>query len=152
MPGPDQKLLPRPPFRSLTPWLSLAVIWAAFAIPLALCALVPDLARLRLELELPLLWTLASLNAVRWRLRALRWALAAAAIVLVSYRLDQWICVLLMREEPLLYDQWFMARHLGVLLGDLMSLKTLLLCLAFALLAWGVTRAVRMALRHAATL
>jgi Sulfatase len=129
--------------------LSLAALWLAFALPLVLCGLVPDASRFRLELELPLLWTLASTNAVHWRSRVLHALLTATAIALVLYRADQWVCLLLMREPPLLYDQWFMARHLGVLIADLLSPLTALLLLGLGLLAWGVTRASRAALTHA---
>jgi hypothetical protein len=130
----------------LAPWLALLGLWLAFAVPLTLCALVPELDHARLELELPLLWTLALLAP------RLRPGIVIYATILVLYRVDQWLCLLLMREEPLLYDQWFMARHLGVLVGDLISLRTASVLLGVALLGWGSTRGVRALLRRAAVL
>jgi hypothetical protein len=131
------------PYSHVRPWLALLALWITFAIPLTLCALVPELSHARLDLELPLLWTLACLAP------RLRPVLAGCLGLLVAYRLDQWLCLLLMREQPLLYDQWFMARHLGVLLSDLLSVGTLLGSLAFGLLAWALVRLVRSLWRHA---
>ncbi len=133
-------------FSTFSPWLALLALWLAFAVPLTLCSTVPDLARARLDLELPLLWMLAGL------MPRLRRAALAYAIILVMFRLDQWLCLLLMREQPLLYDQWFMARHLGVLMGDLMSLQTASILAALGLAGWAVTRGVRALLRHASSL
>jgi hypothetical protein len=145
-PGPDQNRIPASPFERVRPvlaaalgparpWLALFALWLLFELPLLLRGRGVELARLRLSLELPLLLTLWGVNLAR-PAPALRWLSCLATCVLVLYRIDQWIFLLLMREEPLLYDQWFMLRHLGVLISDLMSLKTLLVLSAVALVGW----------------
>jgi hypothetical protein len=145
--------------RVLTPWLSLLMLCLLFELPRAFVAAAPDLSALRLSLELPLLLTLAGLVATffvappRSRARVLlRRTLWLLAFLLLALRLDQWICWLLMREEPLLYDQWFMAKHLGVLIGDVISPTTLAVLLGVAGLAWLTARLVRRLLRQASQL
>lgn len=61
---------------------------------------------------------------------ALRPLLGLAAAVLVVYRLDRVAFVHFMGEEPLLYDQLFMLRHLLVLAWDLWSWQMLGLVVA----------------------
>jgi hypothetical protein len=133
------------------PWLALAALWLLFELPLLLRGRGVELSRLRLSLELPLLLTLWGVH-VTHPAPALRWLLRLAAACLVLYRIDQWIFLLLMREEPLLYDQWFMLRHLGVLIGDLMSLKTLLVLCAAALTGWLLSWLARRLLARARSL
>ena len=53
--------------------------------------------------------------------RVLRWLLAALTVFLVLYRIDRVVFLSFLSEEPLLYDQFFMLRHLYVLAGDLWS-------------------------------
>lgn len=135
----------------LTPWLALALLWLLFELPRVFTASSPDLSTLRFSLELPLLFTLAGLNAVslgaaRVLVRRTLWLLAA---LLVALRIDQWVCWLLMREEPLLYDQWFMAKHLGVLIGDLVSPTTLAVLAGMACVGWVTVLLVRRLLRRA---
>lgn len=134
-----------------TPWLSLGALWLLFELPLLLRGRGVELSHLRVSLELPLLLTLWGVHAAHPR-PALRWLLGLGATVLVLYRVDQWIFMLLMREEPLLYDQWFMSRHLWVLIGDLMSLKTLLWLCAAGLTGWLIVWLSRKLLARARTL
>jgi hypothetical protein len=69
--------------------------------------------------------------------QALRRVLAVWTVLLFAFRIDQMIFRLLMRDDPLLYDQWFMLRHMIVLIRDLMNPSTamvvtgLLVSLAF---------------------
>lgn len=156
--------------RALAPWLCLATLWLLFELPRAFSASAPDLSTLRFSLELPLLFTLAGLTATpsdapaappsrawptarasvtRRLVRPALWLLAALLLLL---RLDQWVCWLLMREEPLLYDQWFMAKHLGVLIGDLVSPITLAVLAGVACLGFFCTLLVRGLLRRASRL
>jgi len=137
------------PRSSLSPWWSVALLWLLFELPRVFSAALPDLSALSFSLELPLLLTLAALNTATVDSALARRCLALLAGLLIALRIDQWICWLLMREEPLLYDQWFMARHLWVLIGDLMSLVTLAVLAGVALLSWLATRAVRRLLRSA---
>jgi len=127
-------------------------LWLWFELPRVFPASAPDLGALRGSLELPLLLTLAALNAVSVDSAFVRRTLAVLAGLLIALRIDQWICVLLMREEPLLYDQWFMARHLWVLIGDLLSPLTVAALAGLVLLGWLTTRGVRALLRRARVL
>jgi hypothetical protein len=70
----------------------------------------------------------------------------------VLYRFDQWVCWTLLRDEPLLYDQLFMVRHLWALIGDLMSVRTLLVLLGVLALSAVLGFAVRALLRRARSL
>jgi hypothetical protein len=134
------------------PWLSLALVWLLFELPRALATGVFAPSALQLSLELPLLLTLLGLQRLRMQSAWCAGALGVMAGLLIAYRLDQAICWLLMREEPLLYDQWFMARHLWVLIGDLMSVWTLAVLVGLALLGWLLTRAVALLLGRASRL
>jgi hypothetical protein len=177
LPGPDQNAEPAavaPPRGQqrllahegtwagvLAPWLSLAVLWLLFELPRVFSATTPDLTAIQFSLEVPLLFTLAGLatltleaTALGVRVRrlaraALRWTVWGLATGLLALRADQWICWLLMREEPLLYDQWFMAKHLGVLLGDLISPASVLILLGVTCLGWLLARLTRRLLRSA---
>ncbi len=129
--------------RELGPWLALCALWLLFELPRAVQSTVPHLSALRCSLEPPLLITAWALNEAWLRSRALAAALWTALGVLIVLRIDFWICLLLLHDEPLLYDQWFMARHLGVLIGDLMSWLTALVLLGIAIGAWLVARLAR---------
>jgi hypothetical protein len=76
-------------------------------------------------------------------------ALRIIALLLAFYRVDQWVCWTLLRDEPLLYDQFFMLRHLWALIGDLMSLRTALVLLAVGSILIGTGLLVRVLLRRA---
>lgn len=130
-------------------WTLLALLWLTFDLPTAVrsSAIVPS--AMQGSLDVLLLLTLAGLVALVPAARPLRFVLWTAAVVLFVIRLDQLIFTFLMREEPLLYDQWFMLRHLWVLIGDLMSFGALLVVFGalagIALLVWlaraGIARA-----------
>jgi hypothetical protein len=115
-----------PLFARLSPWLCLLAIPLLFELPAVLTSTALDPGALRLSLDLPLLLTiwLASLGLARTA--PVRVALRVLATLLALYRLDQWVCWTLLRDEPLLYDQFFMLRHLWALIGDLMSVRTVL--------------------------
>jgi hypothetical protein len=90
---------------------------------------------------------LLTLGAVSYHLpkgRVLRAGLALFAVLFVLVRIDAMIFRLLMREEPLLYDQLFMLRHLMVLMGDLWSPTALAItagvCALLVLIPWLVMR------------
>ncbi|MET0341939.1 MAG: hypothetical protein ABW252_13115 [Polyangiales bacterium] len=123
--------------------------WLLFELPVAVQSTVPDLTKVRFALEPALLLSTWALLQGRVRGRAPTIVLGVVAALLVALRIDQWICLLLMNEEPLLYDQWFMLRHLGVLLGDLMSARTLIVLLVVGLAGWGIAQLVRVALDRA---
>ncbi len=114
----------------IMPWLCLAAIPLLFELPAVLTSTAFEPGALHLSLDLPLLLTLwlAGLGVARARL----WLglLPVLAVALACYRLDQWICWTLLRDEPLLYDQFFMLGHLWALIGDLMSVRTALLLTA----------------------
>lgn len=133
----------------MTPWLCLGALPLLFELPAVLTTTAFDLKALHLALDLPLLLTLwlASLGRVRgaW----LRVLLRVAALTLVLYRVDQWVCWTLLRDEPLLYDQLFMLKHLWALIGDLISLRTVLVLSAFFLVALGTGFLVRALLARA---
>jgi hypothetical protein len=143
-------------WRAAAPWVSLATLWLLFELPAALRSSAPAISALRFSLELPLLLTAWGVYQASPCPPRLRWALRALLIVatgaLIAYRIDQWLCLLLLREDPLLYDQWFMVRHLWVLIGDLMSLQTLLALLGFGLGSWLLTRLTRVLLGRARAL
>jgi hypothetical protein len=152
-PGPEH-VPPRRAISAFGPWLWLIGPWLLFELPLLLRGgELPAAGSLRLSLEPALLLSILGLGPRAGRAgRALRAALGMAVVCLVIFRVDQWICLLLMREEPLLYDQWFMARHLWVLIGDLMSPITSLVLAGVALLGFLLTRLVRLCLARARVL
>jgi hypothetical protein len=95
------------------PWLALALLWVLFDAPLML---IEQAFRLTGELLLLLSLLLGSKwVSVRWLRAALAGLLALAASCLVVVRLDRAVFYWLMNEEPLLYDQLFLLRHLFVL-------------------------------------
>lgn len=134
------------------PWLSLVLLWLLFELPMAVISAKPDLSSLRFSLEMPLLATCVALCQVVRAGRLPRLVLRAVAVVLLAYRVDQWLCRLLMREDPLLYDQWFMVRHLWVLLSDLLEARFLLVVLAVSAVSYLLARLVRRGLARATKL
>jgi hypothetical protein len=105
----------------VVPWLCLLGVLLCYELPAALRSTRFEPGRLSLSLELPLLLTLWLALPERPLSRRL---FALCGWLLGVYRFDQWVCWTLMQEDPPLYDQWFMLRHLWVLLSDLMSFKT----------------------------
>lgn len=121
-------------WNAVKPWLGLVFLWLLFELPSAIAPGGLDLAAIRPTLDVLALFTLWAVSHVIPRgQRALRVALFVTTCVLVVFRLDIMIFTLLMRDEPLLYDQLFMLRHLLVLISDLMSPKTLMVVGGFVL-------------------
>jgi hypothetical protein len=152
---PDAETAPgtRGRLRELGPWLGLALLWLLFELPSSLTPGNWQPGVMRPTLDVLVLLTLWGASHWLPRGQALRIALGVVAAVLVLFRLDEMIFTQLMRDEPLLYDQWFMVKHLLVLISDLMSYKTLLGVGGFLLglgasvwLARGVLRSARVLL------
>ncbi|MFI5309545.1 MAG: hypothetical protein ACHQ53_19470, partial [Polyangiales bacterium] len=107
--------------RALLAWLALPLLWVLFELP---GWLLPPPWRPSAELPLMLAAWLAALRApVRWR-RPVHFLISFYAAVLLLARIDTVVFVRFMGQEPLLYDQLFMLRHLFVLLSDLWSPTT----------------------------
>jgi hypothetical protein len=133
-------------------WALLSLLWLVFDLPTGIRSGRVELSAIQGSLDILALLTASALLALMPRARPLRFVLWTMAIALFAFRIDQLVFTFLMREEPLLYDQWFMLRHLWVLIGDLMSLGTLLIITGvlagIALLGW----LVRMVLDRARVL
>jgi hypothetical protein len=100
------------------PWLALLALCALFEAPALLLA---EPVRPTGELfALLTLWFASQALPLRAG-RPLRVLLGACTTLLVLYRVDRIVFWLFMGEEPLLYDQLFMLRHLFVLFSDLWS-------------------------------
>ena len=138
--------------RPLIAWLCLVSIPLLFELPAALTSTEIDPGAIRLSLDVPLLLTLWLASAGSARPVLARIALRVGAGLVVFYRLDQWVCWTLLRDEPLLYDQVFMLRHLWALIGDLMNLKTALALLGLALGGLVMGWLMRVLLRGASVL
>jgi hypothetical protein len=130
----------------------LLAIPLLFELPAVLTTTALELSALRLSLDLPLVLTFWVATLGMQRRTFLIVALRSVATVLILYRVDQWVCWTLLRDEPLLYDQLFMLRHLWALIGDLMSVRTALVLGAVALSALLIGFAVRFLLRKLSTL
>ena len=139
--------------RPLTPWLGLGLLWLVFELPTTVkpANWVPGAMRPTLDvLALLTLWGLS--HAMQRGGRVVRALLLVWTVLLFAFRIDQMIFRLLMRDDPLLYDQWFMVQHMVVLIRDLMNPSTALLVGgAVAGLLWIVWLA-RAVLRHARVL
>jgi hypothetical protein len=139
--------------RTLSPWLGLALLWLLYELPSSLAPGSWEPWSMRPTLDVLLLLTLWGVSHVLPRFgRPLRLVLAVCAGGLVLFRLDEMIFRQLMRDEPLLYDQWFMVKHLLVLLNDLMSVGTALGVLAFFGVLGGSVWLARRLLRRAEVL
>ncbi len=130
-------------------WLGLLSLWLLFELPMVIRSDIIEPAALRPSPDILALLTLWSLSLLTPSGRALRWVLGAWTTCLVVFRMDQVIFRLLMREEPLLYDQWFMLRHLVVLISDLASLGSLLAVAGFLVAAALLILWTRRVLRRA---
>ena len=124
-------------------WAAAFCLGLLFELPTAIRPQRFDLTQLRPTLDLLALLTLSAGTFYLPRGRKiLRGLFVVGAIALVVYRLDQMIFYLFMRQEPLLYDQLHMLRHLFVLIGDLWNWGVFvgLICLVLAVAAsvWGI--------------
>jgi hypothetical protein len=132
----------------LGPWLALLGLALILELP---ARGVHEPVRPTGEVLLLLTVFLLATRLPRFRSVAL-WVVALAGGLLWLYRADRLGFRLAFHDEPLLYDQLFMARHLFVLLGDVWSLWLGGGLLAAALLLWGGGWLVRRLARSAAAL
>ncbi len=143
------RLATSPALARMRPWLALVALWLLFELPMAVRTGGVRLGVIRPSADLLVLLTLAALSGRFPGTRIVRTVLLFYACVLVLIRLDYVIFMLLMRDEPLLYDQWLMVRHLFVLISDLWSPTVLLATLTIGgflvLLPWIVRRLLRTA-------
>ena len=99
--------------------LAASVLNCLFGLPNCLRPDGIDPAAVRISgdvLGLTALWAVCEVRqlGLAWRV-----PLRAACAILIVYQVDSALCVVLTRQAPVLYDQWFLLRHLGVLLSDL---------------------------------
>jgi hypothetical protein len=131
-----------------SPWLSLFVVALLFELPTIVRPGGIRVGVMRPTGEVLVILTLGALSyRFAWG-RVVRSLLVLATIVYAVVRLDHVIFWSLMRKEPLLYDQWYMLRHLFVLIGDLGSAaiwSTLGGIVALGLVVWLVVRLLRRA-------
>jgi hypothetical protein len=124
---------------------ALALITVALCLELA-STFVAESFQLTSELLVLLaLWELCPSGRQLGR-RALRLTLMAAVVVLVVCQLDRQAFLRWMGDEPLLYDQLFMLRHLLVLIGDVWRAALPIVLgsvLAIAAVTWSVRRLLR---------
>jgi hypothetical protein len=126
------------------PWLALLGLIVLFELPESvLLEWVRPAADLFVLLGLYLL----SLRVAGWSGRAMRWGLLLYTVLLVFYRVDRAAILAFMGQEPLLYDQILMLRHLFVLFSDLWSWQLgvglAAFPLAVALIVWVATKLLR---------
>src|SRR6185369_10888744 len=100
------------------PWLALFALCALFEAPALLLA---EPVRPTGELFALVTAWFASRALPPRAGRPLRLLLGTCTALLLLYRIDRILFWLFMGEEPLLYDQLFMLRHLFVLFSDLWS-------------------------------
>jgi hypothetical protein len=127
------------------PWLALLALCALFEAPALL--LLDEPVRLTGELfALITAWFASRALPVRAG-RPLRILLGAGTALLLLYRTDRIVFWLFMGEEPLLYDQLFMLRHLFVLFSDLWSWQVALslvgVVIGIAAIVWVTRRLLR---------
>jgi hypothetical protein len=138
--------------KGLLAWLALPLLFLLFELPGMLLPLP-----WHPSAELPLilaLWLWAPRIAPRWR-RLVYIVLSSVAAVLFLARVDRVVFVRFMGQEPLLYDQLFMLRHLFVLASDLWSVTTAAVVLGTAVgilfCAWSTRALLRVARTHFAS-
>ncbi len=131
------------------PWLCVCALWILFDAPTIIRSGGPTLKGLRPSGDLLVLLTIAGLSGRFPGTRLVRAVLVTYAALLVVIRLDYVIFMLLMRDEPLLYDQMLMVRHLFVLISDLwnptVALVTGAIVAAVVILPWATRRLLRVA-------
>src|SRR5262245_344679 len=122
------------------PWVALIALCALFEAP---AALLDEPLRPTAEPFVLLTLWLASHALPARAGQVLRALLGVCTTLLLVYRADRIVFWMFMGEEPLLYDQLFMLRHLFVLFGDLwswrMAASLLGVVVAIAAIVW-VTR------------
>lgn len=131
-------------------WLAVALLVLAFELPPMVRneGIAPLLFRPSADLWI-ILW-LAWWSRSRRRAGAWKTLLIIWTTTLLVFRVDKMIFYLLMRQEPLLYDQVYMLRHAAVLVSDLWSvwmglgiLGVLVAVVALVLgTRWGVRKAL----------
>ena len=128
-----------PPWlRTAAPWLSVVVLNARFVLP----AVIRELPRQPLLLLRPCgdALVIVALCAITAKFRYAAWVRRAALTIGFVLWLYMWICVIgltIVRQEPLLYDQLFLAKHVGVLIMDLWSVfRAVVLVFVLALLGF----------------
>jgi hypothetical protein len=134
-------------FMAGRPWLALVALGALFELP---AVLLPEPLRPTAELIVLFVVWLCSLWLPRAFGRPLRFALALGAFFLTFARIDRIAFREMMGEEPLLYDQLFLVRHLFVLIDDVWSVQVGLALLGIALVVGALVWLVRWLLRHVA--
>jgi hypothetical protein len=145
-----QRTLRDPDFRQhMRPFLALAALWVIFDLPSVLHVRGFSFKHFRLSGDVLAALTLGGASYLFGWGKWLRRALYVFSGLLVLYRIDEGVFSLLMHTKPLLYDQWFLMRHLFVLLSDLFSLQTLLVVgggtVAVVLAIWTAMRLLRIA-------
>jgi hypothetical protein len=129
--------------------LSLIVLWLIFEIPALFHTGTPRFRALRASGDLLALLTLYVVaRALGWA-RPVKIAALLFGVLLFVFTLDRSLFSMIMREEPLLYDQVFMLKHLWVLLSDLWNLRTAMVVVAaifgLAIIAFGTRWLLRAA-------
>lgn len=129
---PDSPAKPIPSFHgsrvrtlwsALSPWLGLVILNAVFILP-EVARRVPDAPWKLLQASGDLIALLTIAGASLWLPKGGIWVRRLAfayGLVLWIYMWDRMIGHTLLREDPLLYDQLFLIRHLLVLISDLMT-------------------------------
>jgi hypothetical protein len=129
---------------SARPWLALLALCTLFEAP---AVLLSEPVRPTGELFVLLsAWLVSRVLPARPG-RLLRALLALCTTLLVLYRLDRVVFWLFMGEEPLLYDQLFMLRHLFVLFSDLWNYRVAAALAGVVVATVGLVFATRWLLR-----
>jgi len=130
-------------------WLALALLFTLYALPDGVRDGAFRPRSLRFSGDLFVILTMA---AVSYRIAWGRWVrplFVGFAVILCLVRVDRVLMRGLMYEEPLLYDQLFMAQHLFVLISDLWSTSMALavsgVVVGVAGLIWGCARLLKVA-------
>lgn len=128
----------------VAPAIAFCALWLLLELPVIVRPDRFELTLMRPTLEWPLLLTLGAATFAVPGGKWVRTGLWVLAIALLIVRLDRVLVLYIMRTEPLLYDQLFMARHLFVLITDLWSLRVFLITVGaivgITLLVMGVRR------------
>ncbi len=119
-----KKIADIPGFRACAPWLGFLVLNALFVAP-GVALEVPERPYLLLQPSGDLLLlVLAGIASYAWRHGLwVRRAAVGLGVVLWAYSWDELVARSIVQQNPPLYDQLFLIRHLGVLVFDLWSWK-----------------------------
>jgi hypothetical protein len=132
-------------------WLSLAGPWLALIGILVIFEL-PDAVLTKSVRPVADLMVVLGVHVLSLRLRPvlgrpIRWALLVYSILLLLFRIDRTAMLSFMGQEPLIYDQALMMRHLFVLLSDTWSWKLgvalAAIPLAVVLATWAIGKLLR---------